>query len=70
MSQTNTNTGVGNTNCNQNAARGGQGQGGSSGQGRGGHASDCGNNAIAKLLFDGKMKYGCLNKLVITECSH
>ena len=39
------------------------------GWGRGGQG-DCGNNTIAKSLFDRKMKDGCLNKLVITEYSH
>ena len=72
MSQTNTNTGGGNTNHNQHAGRGGRGgrdRGGFGGQGHGSQG-DRGNNTIAKSFFDRKMKGGCLNKLVITECSH
>ena len=69
MSQTNTNTVGSNYNRNQHSGRGGRGQGGSGGRGRGGRG-DRGNNTIAKSSFDRKMKDGCLNKLIITECSH
>ena len=66
---TNTNTGGGNNNRNQHARRGRRGQRGFGGQGCSGRGN-CGNNTIAKSSFDRKMKDSCLNKLVITECSH
>ena len=70
MSQTNTNTGGGNTNRNQNVVRGRQGQVGSRGRGHSNPTSGRGNNSIAKYLFEGKMKDGCLSKLTITESSN
>ena len=70
MSQTNTNTGGGNTNCDQNVARGRQGRVGSGGRGRRGHTSGRGNSSTAKYLFEGKMKDGCLSKLIITESAN
>ena len=70
MSQMNTNTGGGNINHNQNVARGRWGQGGFGGQGQGGRSSNYKNSSIAKFLFDGTMKDGCLSKLTITESTN
>ena len=69
MSQknTNTNTGTSNTNRNQNTNSSGRGQGDSGGKGRGGPGGDHRKNSIAKYLFEGKMKDGCLFKLTITK---
>ena len=36
----------------------------------GGHGGDCRNNSIAKYLFEGKMKDGCISKLTITKTGH
>ena len=72
MSQTNinTNTWVSNTNWNQITRRGGQGQGGSGGRGYSGREGNCGNNSIARYLFEGKLKDGCISKLPIIENGH
>ena len=72
MSQTNTNTnnGSGNTNRNQLTGRSGWGRGGFGGRGHGDCSNNCGNNSIAKYLFEGRMKDGCISKLTITETGH
>ena len=69
MSQTNTNTNNGSDNTNQNqiSRRGGQGHGGSGGRGCGNNRR---NNSIAKYLFEGKNKDGCISKMTITETGH
>ena len=69
MSQTNINTGDDNNNRNQHAGRGVRGQGGFGDLGCG-VQGDHRNYTITIWLFEGKMKDGRLNKLVIIECSH
>ena len=70
MSHTTTNTGDGNTSRNKKSARDGRDQGGFGGQGHSGCSSNRGNSSIAKYLFEGKMKDGCLSKLTITESAN
>ena len=57
MYQTNTNinNGFGNTNWNKISERSGRGQGGPGGRDRGNSSNGCGNNSIAKYVFEDKM---------------
>ena len=72
MSQTNinTNNGSGNTNQNQISGRGGRNRGGSGGRGCGSCSNNCGNNSIAKYLFEGKMKDDCISKMTTIETGY
>ena len=69
MSQrnTNTNTGYSNTNWNQITGRAGRGQEGSGSRGCGNCSNNHENKSIAKYLFEGKTKDGCISKVTITE---